>query len=440
MNIPTLQENDYLRELRLFLEEICCNLLRFRHAAEGNIDPQHVRINQEYSLGTDAFADIRVEVAGARPYFIEVKYGYPPARTVASLTRKYGAAAQVGEASKIIVVGDAHLAANWADIEPQIRSGILRNLSLELWDEKVLLSMMRESFGTEVDSISESNALEMRGAIDRAKGRYAFEEMWTDDQLQNSLLWHYGFWRLRELRHCHELGPRAIMPPGLYRGVVTVMADLSGFSGYVKDTREDAIIRYCLTTFYSKARYEVLNTGGMMYQFVGDEVIGLYGIPDHPDDYFERAFDCAKALVDIGNSVSHEWQRQIDSVQKVRGVHIGICMGAIQVVALRPFSRAHLSGIGEVINLASRLLADAAPSEVVASNTYYQALAPKYQALFRPAAPVEAKNIGTIQAWRADLNDPAIRLASDALRPPEQDAMLRVRESHPSSAGRAADS
>ena len=414
MSIPAQRQNEvYLRRLRLFLEEICCNLHRFRHAAEGGIEPPHVRINQEYSLGIpDTFADIRVEVAGAPPYFIEVKYGYSPARTVASLTRKYGPGARLGEASKIVVVGDANLAASWGDIEPQIRSGLPPKLDLEIWDEKMLLSMLRASFGVEVDSISENEVLEMRGAVDRAKGQYAFEETWANDELQNSLIWHYGFWRLKQLRQRYGLTARTIVPPGMYSGVVTVMADLCGFSGYVKDTREDDVIRHCLTTFYSKARYEILNTGGMMYQFVGDEVIGLYGIPDHPEGYLESAFDCANALVDIGNSVSHEWQRQIDSVEKVRGVHIGICMGAMQLVSLRPFSRTHISGIGEVINLAARLLADAGPSQIVASNTYYQALAPEYQAAFREAVPVEARNVGTIRAWQADLSDPAIRPAS----------------------------
>jgi len=272
--------------------------------------------------------------------------------------------------------------------------------------------MLRASFGVEVNSISESEVLEMHSAVDRAQGRCAFEETWTNDGLQNSLVWHYGFWRLKQLRQGYGLTPRMIVPPGMYPGVVTVMADLCGFSGYVKDTRKDEIIRHCLTTFYSKARYSILNTGGMMYQFVGDQVIGLYGIPDHPEGYVESAFDCAKALVDIGNSVSHEWQRQIDSVQKVRGVHIGICIGEMQVVSLRPFSRAHISGIGDVINLAARLLAHAGPSQIVASNTYYQALAPEYQAAFREAAPVEARNVGTIRAWQADLSDPAIRPAS----------------------------
>ena len=107
--------------------------------------------------------------------------------------------------------------------------------------------------------------------------------------------------------------------------------------------------------------------------------------------------------MDIGNSVSNEWQRQIDRVQTARGVHIGIGMGAMQVVSLRPFSRAHISGIGEVINISARLMADAGPSQIVASNTYYQALAPSYQEAFHAYRPVEAKNIGTIQAWKADL-------------------------------------
>src|SRR2546421_3508094 len=407
MTAPVRQTEIYLRELRLFLEEICCNLLRYRHAVEGGTDPQRVRINQEYYLGiSGAYADIRVELAGAAPYFIEVKYGYSPARTLASLTRKYGPGAKLGQATKIVVVADANLAQCWKDIEPQVRSVISDKLDLELWDEKALLCMLAASFGVEVASFSESEALELRIAVDDAKGRYAFGQTWTDDQLQNSLTWHYGFWRLKELRQRYDLMPRTIMPPGTYRGVVTVMADLSGFSGYVKDTREDDIIRHSLTTFYSKARYEILNTGGMMYQFVGDEVIGLYGIPDHPEGYLESAFECAKALVDIGNSVSHEWQRQIDNVQKVRGVHIGICIGSMQVVSLRPFSRAHISGIGEVINLASRLMAEAGPSQIVASNTYYQALAPEYQLAFREATPVEAKNMGTIRAWRADFSDP----------------------------------
>ena len=139
----------------------------------------------------------------------------------------------------------------------------------------------------------------------------------------------------------------------------------------------------------------------MKTQFVGDAVLGLYGIPDQRDGYLESAFACSQALLDIGNSVSNKWQGQIDNVQSARGLHIGIALGDMQIVSLRPFGRAHLGGIGEVINLASRLLAHAGPSEIVASNAYFQALSPSYQTEFGDCQPLDVKNMGTVRAWKS---------------------------------------
>jgi len=400
------QDEVYLHELRLFLEETFCSLLRSHHVIQGGVDPKDVRIDQEYFLGIpNAFADIRVEVKGIPPYFIEVDYGYSPERAVASLIHKYKQGARLGEAPKVVVVVDATLAATWRDIESRIRSGLTPGLNLEVWDETALLGMLRDWFGLEAETICEEKIQSLRSAVDNAEGRHAFGEAWTNDGLQSSLIWHYGFWKLRQLRDRDGLTPRTMLPPGMYPGVVTVIADLCGFSGYVKETPESDIIRSSLTTFYSKARHSILSTGGMMYEFVGDQVIGLFGIPDRPEGYVESAFDCAKMLVQVGNSVSHRWQREIDRVQKVSGVHIGISMGPMQIVSLRPFSRSNVSGIGDAINVAARLLDRAGPSQVVASNAYYQALAPEYQVAFRETAPVEAKNVGTIQAWKADFSN-----------------------------------
>ncbi|HSE98589.1 MAG TPA: adenylate/guanylate cyclase domain-containing protein, partial [Blastocatellia bacterium] len=226
-------------------------------------------------------------------------------------------------------------------------------------------------------------------------------DQWTNDFLQLSLLWHFGFWRLKQLREHHNLSPRAIMPPGSYKSVAVLMADLCSFSSFVRDTRDDEVVRHCLTMFYSKARYEILNTGGMLYQFVGDEVIGLYGLPDRAAGYIESALDCAQALVDLGNSVSNEWQRQIDRVQEACGVHIGMSLADIQVVSMQPFGRAHIGAIGDGINMAARLLAQAGPSEIVVSNGFYQGLSQTSQADFEESPPIDARNIGRIKAWRS---------------------------------------
>jgi hypothetical protein len=61
----------------------------------------------------------------------------------------------------------------------------------------------------------------------------------------------------------------------------------------------------------------------MLYQFVGDEVIGIFGLPDHAPGYLEAAYETAHALCAIGRSVAHEWQRQIDREQSPVGLHAG---------------------------------------------------------------------------------------------------------------------
>jgi hypothetical protein len=76
-NAKRFQDED-LFELRLFLEELVCNICRFIHVAENGVTPQNVWIRQEVNLGApNAFADIFVRVPGHSSYFVEVDYGYP---------------------------------------------------------------------------------------------------------------------------------------------------------------------------------------------------------------------------------------------------------------------------------------------------------------------------------------------------------------------------
>jgi adenylate cyclase len=44
-----------------------------------------------------------------------------------------------------------------------------------------------------------------------------------------------------------------------------LLADLCSFSSYVRDTADETIVRESLTAFYSKARYQIINSGGMLF-------------------------------------------------------------------------------------------------------------------------------------------------------------------------------
>jgi len=391
-------------ELRLFIEELACNICRFMHASEDRVEPQSVGIKQEVQLGApNAFADIVVHAPGIASYIVEVDYGYTLERIRESLSRKYQRDLDWFKSiSKLILIFDRDNHPDSRELEKHVRKLIPGHWGIELWDEHQLLERVRTHFGVDVDSLDYDRLLDVRVAIDRAKGIYAFGDAYDNSPLDAALLWHLGYWRLRGLFKSAKGNKRLILSPGSYRAVTVVFADLSGFSGYVRDTPDDRTIQECLTAFCSKSGYQIINDGGMVYQFLGDAVIGFFGIPNHTPDYIDHAFDCARSLLMVGESVSNEWQRQLDRLQPVRGSHIGIALGDLQLLSLRPFSRTYIGAIGDAINIAARLSSSAEPGQIVVSNLVYRDLSADMRKMLREIEPVQGKNVGRIKAWVHD--------------------------------------
>lgn len=393
-------------ELRLFLEDICCDLCRFIHSAGGTIEPELTMINREAYLGVEgAYADIRVAPPGSAPYFVEIKYGYQFEELPRVFARKYGQPTiELSGASKIVLVVDTDAEEGWRDVEDNLRDSLKNILPLQVWNWRKLATRINRCFETSIESLNEESLLEVRIAIDRGKGFHAFGgdsiRSYVHDPLKAMLLWHFGFWRLRQLRESTGLDVTRLLVPGTYRHVVVVMADLCSYSRYVRDTRDSELVRQLLTTFYAHTRYEVINHGGMLYRFVGDQVVAFFGIPDQREGYIVDALDTARALIHIGNSLSHDWQRRIDHVQETGGLSVSIAMGDVDIVRLRPFSRTHLDTVGEMINISARLNDIAESNEIVVSNTFYQNMPHEEQVKFDEIGSVEARNIGNIGAWR----------------------------------------
>ena len=391
---------DASSELRLFLESISCDYFRFRHLDAG-VPPEDILIRQEVPLSPSAFADIEIRAGEAPLYFVEIDTGYSLQRLLESIRRKYGKPSPATDgASHLLVVADENALRDRPTVERTLREALRPGLALELWDERHLLRLLGERFGVTLNAVQEDDLLALRAAVDRAKGVYAFGEGFQNDPLQATLLWHLAFWRVRRLREAGRTTPRSILPPGHYPNVVVLMADLCSYTSYVRDTRDEAVSRRSLTSFASKTRYRVINEGGMLYQFLGDSVVALFGIPEEDPGYLTHAIECARGLVDVGASVATEWQRQIDQIQPAAGVHVAMTLGDLQVLSLRPLSRTHMGVVGDCINLAARLNGVAGCDEIVVSNMLYQKLPDRVRAEFQELPPVDAKNIGRVHAWK----------------------------------------
>jgi len=387
-------------ERRLFLESVCCDYFRFLHLDAG-VPAENVMIRQEVALGPGAYADIEVRASRTPPYFVEIDTGYSRARLLESVRRKYGKPRPATDgASRVVIVADEDVLRDRPAIERALQETLRPGLALEVWDERHLLRLLGERFGVALAALGEDDLLALRAAVDRTKGVYAFADGFQNDPLQATLLWHLAFWRIRRLREAGRPTSRAILPPGLYRDVVLVMADFCSYTTYVRDTRDEAVSRRWLTSFASKTRYRIINDGGMLYQFGGDSVVGLFGVPERVPGYVGHALECARGLVDIGASVATGWQRQIDQIQPAAGVHVSMTLGDLQVLSLRPLSRTHMGVIGDCINLAARLNSVAGCDEIVVSNLLHQRLPDDVRAEFVELAPVDAKNIGRVRAWK----------------------------------------
>jgi class 3 adenylate cyclase len=388
-------------ELGTFTDEITADLCRFECAATAGCAPSDVSIEREVMLAPGVHADMRVEPRGGTPFFVENKLEYAPADLIERIRRKYGAASPAWRgARRLAVLLDRADIPAGTDVDAALRGAVAGDLTLEVWDVADFLRRIRTTFGAEISEISRTGLLDVRAAIEQAQWQTAYEGKFAPDTRTATLLWHFSPWELARLQRDETLGPHDLLQPRLYDDAIVLMADLCSFSSYVRDTRDPAVIHRRLTEYYSLARYAVLNEGGMLYQFVGDEVVGVFGLYERPARATVHALRCARALCEAGNAVSSAWQRTLDRVQPSTGVHIGIGMGPLGLLAWRPFSRTHVGFIGEPLNLAARLMGEATSGQIIATNTFYSQLDADRRRLFEEVGAVEAKNVGRIQGWR----------------------------------------
>ncbi len=176
-----------------------------------------------------------------------------------------------------------------------------------------------------------------------------------------------------------------------------LFADIRGFTAYA-ETREPEAVVDMLNTYFEIATRAILDYGGYVDKFIGDCVLGVFGVPVFRKDHVERTVRAAMDLMDRLHRQSIRGNSLLSSVG------IGIHTGPIVSGNIGSQAKMEYTVIGDTVNLASRLSGLAGPGEVLVTD----AVAERVRELIRvepagsraikgKAAPVETFRVMSIQ-------------------------------------------
>jgi adenylate cyclase len=156
----------------------------------------------------------------------------------------------------------------------------------------------------------------------------------------------------------------AVRLGGDKRTIAILFSDIRGFTT-ISETLGPDVIAGLLTDYFTEMVDIVFEYGGTLDKFIGDAIMALWGAPiAHPDDP-DRAVEAAVAMQRALVQLNSRW-RSAD--QPELGVGIGIAYGEVFAGNIGSHRRLEYTVIGDAVNVAARLCAEAGPGEILVSD------------------------------------------------------------------------
>ena len=191
-----------------------------------------------------------------------------------------------------------------------------------------------------------------------------------------------------------------MLPDAEQRKVVTVLfADVAG-STELSARLDPERFREVLAAFYKLVSEELAAVGGRAENFIGDAVLGVFGLPQAHDDDAVRGVRAALAIVEAAPGLGEELELPVPL-----RVRVGLNTGPVAVGAATGSELV----LGAEVNLAARLQQAAGPGEILAGRTTRQLARGSVE--FGPGRGMEAKGFDDdVLAF------PVLRLSPGAMR------------------------
>ena len=186
--------------------------------------------------------------------------------------------------------------------------------------------------------------------------------------------------------------PEKMWLKGHKNDATILFADIRGFTAYAEDREPEEVVDM-LNTYFEIATRAIMDYGGYVDKFIGDGVLGVFGVPVFRKDHVERAVRTALDLMDQLH------MRSIHGNPLLSSVGIGIHTGPIVSGNIGSQVKMEYTVIGDTVNLASRLSEMATPGEVLVTEAVYDRL--RELVSVEPAGTRTIKGkIAPVETWR----------------------------------------
>jgi len=166
--------------------------------------------------------------------------------------------------------------------------------------------------------------------------------------------------------------PTPIYPTPEVRTASVLFTDVRGYTGLAERYDHDPLaLLEIMNTHFTAVIRAISSCEGTVEKFVGDGVLATFGVRDEGADHRERALAAALAALGANEMVnkrhSKRWGQRLE-------IGVGVASGRMVLGRVGSPEQAELGILGDPINVAARLVAAAAPGELLVTEDIYREL------------------------------------------------------------------
>ena len=187
------------------------------------------------------------------------------------------------------------------------------------------------------------------------------DELWKNSLMEKT----FGKYVGPEVLEMIMANPENDWLKGRRNEATIVFTDIRGFSSYSKLKEPEEIVE-SLNEYFEIATQVIQDHGGYVDKFIGDAVLGVFGVPVYHQNHVERGIRAASDMQKMFMSKRNNGNSLLQSVG------IAIHSGVVVSGNIGSQDKMEYTVIGDTVNLAAHLNRIAKPGEIIITKSVYE--------------------------------------------------------------------